>query len=61
MKSVLLVLLLLSGVLNSHVNEQTALSLTIYSNQFALVKDTRSISFSRGNSDLSFTDVAAAI
>lgn len=35
--------------------------MTIYNNQFAIVKDTRSITFDAGRSDLFFTDVSSNI
>ena len=47
--------------LASAINNQTALAVTIYNDQFAVVKDTRSITFDQGRSDLYFTDVSANI
>ena len=38
-----------------------ALAVTIYNDQFAMVKDTRSITFDQGRSDLYFTDVSSNI
>lgn len=35
--------------------------MTIYNDQFAMVKDVREISFEQGNSDLYFTDVSSNI
>ncbi len=61
MKAYLFTFLLLSLVYSSHINDPVSLAVTIYNNQFAMVKDTRSISFSHGRSDLYFTDVAADI
>ena len=47
--------------LASAINNQTALAVTIYNDQFAVVKDTRSITFDQGRSDLYFADVSANI
>ena len=52
---------LLTFSLASTINNQTALAVTIYNDQFAVVKDTRSITFDQGRSDLYFTDVSANI
>jgi hypothetical protein len=45
----------------SSINEPISLAVTIYNDQFAMVKDTRSISFDQGRSDLFFTDVSSNI
>lgn len=45
----------------SSINDPKALALTIYNDQFAIVKDTRSITFTKGRSDLYFTDVSSRI
>ncbi|MEW5875195.1 MAG: hypothetical protein AB1752_08455, partial [Candidatus Zixiibacteriota bacterium] len=38
-----------------------AVQITVYNDDLALVKDTRSLEFKKGKFELSFTDVAAAI
>lgn len=55
----LLVLIVLSTA--SSVSDQKSLAVTIYNNQFAMVKDVRSFSFDKGASFLYFTDVSANI
>ena len=45
----------------SSINSPVALAVTIYNDRFAMVKDTRSISFDQGRSDLYFTDVSSNI
>lgn len=45
----------------SSINQPVSLAVTIYNNQFAMVKDTRSISFDEGRSDLYFSDVSSKI
>jgi hypothetical protein len=45
----------------SSIKEPISLAVTIYNDQFAMVKDTRSITFDQGRSDLFFTDVSSNI
>ena len=45
----------------SSIDQPISLALTIYNNQFAMVKDTRSISFDEGRSELYFNDVSSKI
>ena len=45
----------------SSINKPISLALTIYNDGFAMVKDTRSISFDKGLSSLYFTDVSPNI
>lgn len=47
--------------LGSSIVNSEALALTIYNGGQAMVKDTRRISFDKGQSKLSFTDVASTI
>ncbi len=54
-------LLLIGLAVASSVGEQKSLTVTIYNNNFAMVKDVRSFSFRRGTSSLYFRDVAASI
>ena len=51
----------LDKVDGSSINSPVALAVTIYNDRFAMVKDTRSISFDQGRSDLYFTDVSSNI
>lgn len=53
--------LLMLSAATSSINQPVSLALTIYNDQFAMVKDTRSITLSKGRSDLYFTDVSAHI
>lgn len=53
--------LLILSVKPSTINQPVSLALTIYNNQFAMVKETRSITLSKGRSDLYFTDVSVQI
>ena len=57
----LLCLMFGTGVLSSSIEGQESLAVTIYNNDFAMVKDVRRISFDQGESTLSFTDVADLI
>lgn len=59
----LLLILLSLGLLamGSEIKGEVSLAVTVYNNQFAVVKDVRSIAFDKGNSDLYFTDVAEGI
>ena len=63
--SLLVVLLIIissfNGVDASSINSPVSLAITIYNDRFAMVKDTRSISFDQGLSDLYFTDVSSNI
>ena len=45
----------------SSVEEEKNISVTIYNNNFAMIKDVRKISFDKGNSFLDFTDVSSNI
>jgi hypothetical protein len=45
----------------SSLNRQKSIAVTIYNNNFAMVKDVRSITFDKGNSVLYFTDVSSNI
>jgi len=57
----LLLLATLQLTYSSSINSPVALAVTVYNDQFAIVKDTRSVTFDQGRSDLSFTDVSANI
>lgn len=46
---------------SSSINSPVALAVTVYNDQFAIVKDTRSVTFDQGRSDLYFTDVSGNI
>lgn len=58
---VITLILLTSSVFASSVGEQKSLAVTIYNNDFAMVKDVRSFQFDQGNSFLYFTDVSSKI
>lgn len=58
---IIYVLLLTLTTEGSEILEQESLAVTIYNNQFAMVKDIRTIKFDKGESVLYFTDVAANI
>ena len=47
--------------LGSLVGDQESLAVTIYNDDFAIVKDVRQITFDKGNSFLFFTDVSENI
>lgn len=49
---------LLTPTQQTSIQAPESLSLTIYNNNFAMVKDTRSIKFDKDESTLYFTDVA---
>jgi hypothetical protein len=53
--------LLVLAVSASSINKPVSLAVTVYNNQFAIVKDVREISFDQGRSDLYFTDVSTNI
>ena len=57
----LLSILLVHTHSQSTINANKDLAVTIYNNDLAVVKDTRTISFVQGVSDLNFTDVASTI
>ena len=64
MKTLPLMLLAVTLILSAHssaINSAASLAVTIYNDQFAMVKDVRSISFDAGRSDLYFTDVSSNI
>lgn len=63
MISALILSLLLLQCLNSQstILASKDLALTVYNNNLGVVKDTRTISFAGGTSDLNFTDVASTI
>lgn len=61
MKSILFIGLLLIYAQCSIINEQKSLAVTIYNNNFAMIKDVRSITFDQGSSYLYFTDVSSTI
>lgn len=46
---------------SSQILSQESLAVTIYNNDFAMVKDVRKISFNKGESTLYFTDVSSNI
>ena len=56
-----LVCFLLVCCLSSSIGAQQSLAVTIYNDDFAMVKDVREISFDQGTSLLYFTDVSANI
>ena len=53
--------LLLTLCSSSQILGQESLAVTIYNDQFAMVKDVRNISFDAGQSTLYFTDVSSNI
>ena len=60
MKNILVLSLITLGM-GSVVGEQQSLAVTIYNDDFAMVKDVRSIDFEAGTSALYFDDVSANI
>jgi hypothetical protein len=48
-------------ILASSVNQRKNLSITVYNDNYAMVKDTREVVFNPNLSSLSFDDVAATI
>lgn len=56
-----LILFFLGLAAASEIKGQVSLAVTVYNDQFAIVKDVRSISFDQGRSDLYFTDVSSNI
>ena len=61
MKSVLITFLLSVFTVCSQIEQQESLAVTIYNDDFAMVKDVRNITFDQGNSILYFTDVSSNI
>ncbi len=61
LQTILIILAITMPLLASSINEAVSLAVTIYNDQFAMVKDVRSISFTKGRSDLYFTDVSSNI
>jgi len=61
MIQVLLILSISALTLSSVLQDQQSLAVTIYNNNFAMVKDVRLIQFSEGESTVYFTDVAQNI
>lgn len=59
--ALLLILALLPSLRASSIQDPVSLAVTIYNDQFAMVKDVRSINFTQGRSDLYFTDVSSNI
>ena len=53
--------ILLAIASSSEIKSSVSLAVTIYNDQFAMVKDVRSIQFTKGRSDLYFTDVSSNI
>ena len=60
MKLISLFLLLVFSAC-SEIGQQESLAVTIYNDDFAMVKDVRKISFDQGTSTLYFTDVSSKI
>ena len=61
MKKIVLLVILLTAINASEIKGAKSLAVTVYNDQFAIVKDVRSISFDQGRSDLYFTDVSSNI
>lgn len=62
MKNLLLIVLAVAQLcICSSVGGQESLALTIYNNGQAMVKDTRRITFDKGQSNVYFNDVASTI
>ena len=61
LKFILLMVILVISVTASTVGDQKSLAVTIYNNDFAMVKDVRSFKFDKGASFLYFTDVSSNI
>jgi hypothetical protein len=60
-KQLLLLLVLSAVVLSSEIRGTISMAVTIYNNDFTMVKDVREIAFDQGISDLYFTDVSSNI
>lgn len=56
-----LFLALVTLAMSSTILNQESLAVTIYNNNFAMVKDVRQIAFDKGESTLYFTDVSSNI
>lgn len=56
-----LLFLLITLVVSSEILSQNSIAVTIYNDDFAIVKDIRDIKFDKGDSKLYFTDVAESI
>jgi hypothetical protein len=61
LQTILIILAISLSLQASSINKAVSLAVTIYNDQFAMVKDVRSISFDKGRSDLYFTDVSSNI
>lgn len=59
--TILYILCLVLAVTSSEIKAEESLAVTIYNNDFAMVKDVRSIQFDAGESVLYFTDVSENI
>ena len=51
----------LAEEVNTTLDQQTEIAVTIYNNNLALVKDTRTVTLNRGINELAFKDVSAQI
>lgn len=58
---ILSILLLATVCLASSVGQQESISLTIYNDEYAMVKDVRRMNIDLGESQLHFTDVSSTI
>lgn len=56
-----LYIFLVVTVITSEIKRQESLAVTIYNNDFAMVKDVRNIQFDKAESVLYFTDVSTNI
>lgn len=54
-------LLILPLALASSIDAQKELTITVYHDDFAMVRDVRTINFDEGRSSLEFNDVAASL
>jgi hypothetical protein len=61
LKSTLILMIFVISATSSLVGDQKSLAVTIYNNDFAMVKDVRSFKFDKGASFLYFTDVSSNI
>lgn len=53
--------ILTAAIAQSVIQGQRDLAVTVYNNNLGVIKDTRTISFAGGVSELNFTDVASTI
>ena len=60
-KDITILVILIGLVYGSTVLNQESLAVTIYNDNFAMVKDVRQISFDQGESMVYFTDVSSNI